>query len=322
MVFLLGAVACTSLVNIVLAFASRRGWDGRAVLGWSYFASAALAGLMAALQAPALSFPAPGQLAGALTGAMTPASSMSFAVWFGLLSSGLYLLCLVTVEKSVREKGAGVTTLYQRLGILVPILCSALLWGEVPSAVQLAGLAASVAVMAALWGGGGRAAAKGPLAVFLLGGAVEFTGKVFQKCALAEYRPVFLFVLFAACAVLALPRLVRAPKLPPRRGGAGCGDGGVQRPFLPFDDERPGNGAHRRGLPGAERGLGGGGDGGGRAGLSPRPHPPGKAGFGFVRRVPRAGEPVNKWICARLQNPVKYRGKGAGFFERAHLSCH
>lgn len=170
MVFLLGAVACTSLVNIVLAFASRRGWDGRAVLGWSYFASAALAGLMAALQAPALSFPAPGQLAGALTGAMTPASSMSFAVWFGLLSGGLYLLCLVTVEKSVREKGAGVTTLYQRLGILVPILCSALLWGEVPSAVQLAGLAASVAVMAALWGGGGRAAAKGPLAVFLLGG--------------------------------------------------------------------------------------------------------------------------------------------------------
>ena len=215
MVFLLGAVACTSLVNIVLAFASRRGWDGRAVLGWSYFASAALAGLMAALQAPALSFPAPGQLAGALTGAMTPASSMSFAVWFGLLSGGLYLLCLVTVEKSVREKGAGVTTLYQRLGLLVPILCSALLWGEVPSAVQLAGLAASVAVMAALWGGGGRAAAKGPLAVFLLGGAVEFTGKVFQKCALAEYRPVFLFVLFAACAVLALPRLVRAPKLPP-----------------------------------------------------------------------------------------------------------
>lgn len=72
MVFLLGAVACTSLVNIVLAFASRRGWDGRAVLGWSYFASAALAGLMAALQTSALSFPAPGQLAGALTGGHDP----------------------------------------------------------------------------------------------------------------------------------------------------------------------------------------------------------------------------------------------------------
>ena len=107
MVFLLGAVACTSLVNIVLAFASRRGWDGRAVLGWSYFASAALAGLMAALQAPALSFPAPGQLAGALTGAMTPAPSMSFAVWFGLLSGGLYLLCLVTVEKACGKRARG-----------------------------------------------------------------------------------------------------------------------------------------------------------------------------------------------------------------------
>lgn len=322
MVFLLGAVACTSLVNIVLAFASRRGWDGRAVLGWSYFASAALAGLMAALQAPALSFPAPGQLAGALTRAMTPASSMSFAVWFGLLSGGLYLLCLVTVEKSVREKGAGVTTLYQRLGILVPILCSALLWGEVSSAVQLAGLAASVAVMAALWGGGGRAAAKGPLAVFLLGGAVEFTGKVFQKCALAEYRPVFLFVPCAACAVLALPRLVRAPKLPPAGVALGAAMGACSALSSLLMMNALETVPPRRGLPGAERGLGGGGDGGGRAGLSPRPHPPGKAGPGFVLRVPRAGEPVNKWICARLQNPVKYRGKGAGFFERAHLSCH
>ena len=77
------------------------------MLGWSYFASAALAGLMAALQAPALSFPAPGLLAGALTGAMTPASSMSFAVWFGLLSGGLYLLCLVTVEKACGKRARG-----------------------------------------------------------------------------------------------------------------------------------------------------------------------------------------------------------------------
>ena len=104
MVFLLGAVACTSLVNIVLAFASRRGWDGRAVLGWNYLASAAAAGLLAALARPALYFPAPGLLAGALSGGMTGPSSMSFAVWFGLFTGVLYLLCLRAVEKSVRER--------------------------------------------------------------------------------------------------------------------------------------------------------------------------------------------------------------------------
>lgn len=69
--------------------------------------------------------------------------------------------------------------------------------------------------------------------VFLLG-AVEFTGKVFQKCALAEYRPVFLFVLFAACAVLALPRLVRAPKLPPPPGWRWVRRWGRAAPFPPF----------------------------------------------------------------------------------------
>ena len=233
MVFLLGAVACTSLVNIVLAFASRRGWDGRAVLGWSYFASAALAGLMAALQAPALSFPAPGQLAGALTGAMTPASSMSFAVWFGLLSGGLYLLCLVTVEKSVREKGAGVTTLYQRLGILVPILCSALLWGEVPSAVQLAGLAASVAVMAALWGGGGRAAAKGPLAVFLLGARWNSPARCSRNAPWRNTGPSFSSCCLPPARCWPCPVLCARPSCPPpewrwmRRWGRAA-------PFPPF----------------------------------------------------------------------------------------
>lgn len=233
MVFLLGAVACTSLVNIVLAFASRRGWDGRAVLGWSYFASAALAGLMAALQAPALSFPAPGLLAGALTGATTPASSMSFAVWFGLLSGGLYLLCLVTVEKSVREKGAGVTTLYQRLGILVPILCSALLWGEVPSAVQLAGLGTSVAVMAALWGGGGRAAAKGPLAVFLLGARWNSPARCSRNAPWRNTGPSFSSCCLPPERCWPCPALCARPSCPPP-GWRWARRWGRAAPFPPF----------------------------------------------------------------------------------------
>ena len=52
MLFLLGAVGCTSLVNIVLALASRRGWDGRAVLGWNYLASAAAAACWRRWRAP------------------------------------------------------------------------------------------------------------------------------------------------------------------------------------------------------------------------------------------------------------------------------
>lgn len=130
------------------------------------------------------------------------------------MSGGLYLLCLVTVEKSVREKGAGVTTLYQRLGILVPILCSALLWGEVPSAVQLAGLAASVAVMAALWGGGGRAAAKGPLAVFLLGGAVESPARCSRNAPWRNTGPSFSSCCLPPARCWPYPALC-APKLPP-----------------------------------------------------------------------------------------------------------
>lgn len=68
--------------------------------------------------------------------------------------------------------------------------------------------------------------------VFLLG-AVEFTGKVFQKCALAEYRPVFLFVLFAACAVRPCPALCARPSCPPP-GWRWVRRWGRAAPFPPF----------------------------------------------------------------------------------------
>lgn len=210
MTALLCSILCASLVNIGLAFAGRRGWDSRPVLLAAYLASTLLAGALLASARPALCWPGPAAAVRALAGDRSPEAGASFAVWFGLVSGALYLLCLRAMDKGVRRSGAGLTTMYQRLGILVPILASALLWGERPTALQWAGLAVTVAALAALWGGELRQALAGPLPVFVLGGAVELTGKTFQMCAAAEYRPLFLFVLFSLCAAAQAAELARA----------------------------------------------------------------------------------------------------------------
>lgn len=206
MTALLCSILCASLVNIGLAFAGRRGWDSRPVLLAAYLASALLAGALLASARPALCWPGPAAAVRALAGDRSPEAGASFAVWFGLVSGALYLLCLRAADKGVRRSGAGLTTMYQRLGILA----SALLWGERPTALQWAGLAVTVAALAALWGGELRQALAGPLPVFVLGGAVELTDKTFQMCAAAEYRPLFLFVLFSLCAAAQAAELARA----------------------------------------------------------------------------------------------------------------
>ena len=68
----------------------------------------------------------------------------------GAFSGLLYLAALVAYGASIRKSGAVLSSVFSRLGVLVPILLSVCLFGERPSPVQTVGLvlaAAAVVVM-------------------------------------------------------------------------------------------------------------------------------------------------------------------------------
>lgn len=204
MIFLVLAVFSNAFVNIGLAQAARRQYPIRQLLCFNYLTAALLAGMALALQRPTL-YPVQFRLfLQALTGRAASGTGTSFAVFFGALTGVFYVVTILAVHAGVRSCGAGVTTMYQRLGILVPILCSALLWGEIPSPLQLAGLVMAILVMVGQRGHASQGTSRLPFLVFLLGGIVEFTGKLFQKSAPETDRPLFLFVVFLTCLVLVL----------------------------------------------------------------------------------------------------------------------
>jgi multidrug transporter EmrE-like cation transporter len=190
---LLLAIACSSLIGLLLKAWDRLSLDRAPVAAANYAAAAALA----------LARGAPSEPAGCAAACGIPA---------GLL----YLLGLLWYQKSVAACGVGLTGGFGKLGVLIPMALSAVVWGEVPGGAGLAGAVVAAAALAA--GIEGSRGVKAPLLLFFVfGGLAEFSGKVFRQCCGQGSVDTFLFFVFTSALVLSLavlrPRLRVRPVL-------------------------------------------------------------------------------------------------------------
>lgn len=130
-------------------------------------------------------------------------SSSSSIVW-GLIIGGIsgifFFLSFIFYQKSVKENGVGISGTIAKLGILIPMLFSVILWNELPSTLQFIGIMlALVAIL--LVNLSFRSIEKFDikptiLLLFIFGGMAEFSNKIYQKYALLEYKEIFLFAVF------------------------------------------------------------------------------------------------------------------------------
>lgn len=139
--------------------------------------------------------------------------SIDWTVVLGLgIPAGLFFfLSFVIYQKSVKENGASLSAMFGKLGILLPMLASILMWKEFPSAKQAIGIliAFSAMIYVNLAPSLMSTAKKTTLNVTLLflfvaGGMAEFSSKLFQKMGQNSDQPLFLFVVFFTAFCLSL----------------------------------------------------------------------------------------------------------------------
>jgi drug/metabolite transporter (DMT)-like permease len=192
-IFLALAVACSLAIAVLFKVAERRDFDRTALLTVNYAAAAALAlGLQGVEPVGGL-----------------PAGLVALGVGQGVLFIGGFWL----FSLAIRRAGMGLAAGVMRLSVVVPFLASWAVWGEVPGALQLVGLALAGAAFflvarpaaeppgklgppaegAAPGDGGGAVVVLGLL--FLSGGVVDVNMKVFQE-AFAGAVPISMFLLF------------------------------------------------------------------------------------------------------------------------------
>jgi drug/metabolite transporter (DMT)-like permease len=212
------ATLCSASIALVFKLGARRGlsgpWTITANYAVAFIAGILIAGEQAAFQdephAGLLEFlgSVPGVLGsgGAFEAGATPLWGMSMGVLAGIL----YLLGFLCYQKSVRENGMALSGSFGKLGILVPVLASVLVWGEIPGPLPSLGVAvalASIVLSLELRLPGRRGAGAGLMLLFLVGGLAEFCNKIYSKYAFPGMQGVFLASVFGTALLISIPRL-------------------------------------------------------------------------------------------------------------------
>jgi drug/metabolite transporter (DMT)-like permease len=185
--YLLLAIFSSAAIALILKFSETRDLNRYAVTTANYVAAFGLSVLFALMED---------------AGVMDPAVGFGRTVVLGVAGGILYFLGFIVIQKSIKENGVGITGAVSKIGIIVPVILSMLLWQEMPTAAQAVGILIALIAMivANLSRDRGAAIAKGVktilLLVFVIVGIAEFSNKIFEVYGRTELKSVYLSILF------------------------------------------------------------------------------------------------------------------------------
>ena len=154
-------------------------------------------------------------------GIFSPGSSIIWAILVGVVAGIFFFLAFIYYQKSVRENGVGLAGTFAKLGILIPMSFSIILWREFPTSIQWIGIILSLASILIVNFSFKRFSLSDLritlIFLFIFGGMAEFSNKIFQKYALTDYKDIFLFFVFFIAFWISIYFTIRHKKKVTRR---------------------------------------------------------------------------------------------------------
>ena len=190
MIFLLLAVCSSSMVAIMMRVSSDRISANLSMLATNYLICSLLGLAYAGFDVVALSIP-----------------GFSVTLWLGLVSGVLYLAGFVAFQTNTRKYGIVLSSVFMKLGLLVPIVMSVLFFREMPSFTQITGFGIAVfAIVLINWSKeeNGKRFGIGLIVMLLLSGGADAMAKIFETFGPESLSQQYLFYTFATAFVLCL----------------------------------------------------------------------------------------------------------------------
>ena len=135
-------------------------------------------------------------------------ASISWAIVLGVITGIFYFSCFICYQESVKRNGAALSGTFGRLGILIPMMFSVIMWGELPTVLQIVGIILSLTSIIIVNVSFNSKEAKSfnilLIVLFMLGGMGDFCNKLFQKYSILIYKDLFLFAIFFTAFLLSL----------------------------------------------------------------------------------------------------------------------
>lgn len=153
-------------------------------------------------------------VAGAYTGYgnIFPAvDGLGKTIGMGAINGILFLAGFVFLQMNVKKNGVVMSSIFMKLGLLVPMVLSIFLFGEIPAPLQIVGFVIAVVAifMINMGGESGAVHAKWALIVLLLsGGSADAMAKVYEEIGVPALSSQFLFYTFAMAFLLCVMLMV------------------------------------------------------------------------------------------------------------------
>lgn len=189
MIFLCLAILSSSLVSIVMRLSGSRVGHNLGMLTMNYIVCALLAGLF-------------GGFAGAFD-LGNPRIGATLAM--GTVNGALYLISFMLMQSNTKKNGVVLTSIFQKLGLLVTMVISVVFYHEFPRLLQGAGFVLAVGAIILMNYEKGNAAAPsggGLVLMLLCCGMADGMSKIFTETGVADFESQFLFYTFGVAMLL------------------------------------------------------------------------------------------------------------------------
>ncbi|MCB2288556.1 EamA family transporter [Clostridium sp. CS001] len=226
MTYLILAIICSSSIALIFKYSEGNEMNRYAVTSTNYF-TAFTVSLLMILFKPSIKFYGMNISITSFineftkvilknNGSFSEGASFSWALLLGVIGGVFFFLSFVYYQKSVRENGAALSGTFGKLGILVPMIFSVVIWREIPGLMQWIGI--FMALFSILFVNlsskkdtvNNRSITLTLILLFIFGGMAEFQNKLFQQYALTAYKDVFLFFTFVIAFFLSLYFVIKS----------------------------------------------------------------------------------------------------------------
>lgn len=200
MVFLLLAILSSAMISIMMRLSSDKISANLSMLATNYLVCSLL-----------------GAAYGGFQLVLPQVEGFSTTLWLGLISGVLYLAGLVMFQANTRKNGVVLSSVFMKLGLLVPIVVSVLFFHEIPGPGQIVGFAIAVLAIVLInlkKDGNGNAFGFGLIVMLLLSGGADVMAKIFDVLAPQSLSSQYLFYTFFTAFALCLVLVIRKKERP------------------------------------------------------------------------------------------------------------
>jgi len=200
MLFLLLAIGGSSMISILLRISSGRIRANISMLAFNYLTCSALGALYAGF-----------------TPGMPSETGFGAALGLGIVNGVLLLTSFILMQSSVRKNGVVLTSIFTKLGLLVPVVLSVLVFREMPTWLQITGFCIAVAAIIVInlnkQDGTGRFDWS-LILLLLLAGGTDAMAKIYEVLGPAALTDPYLFFSFGAALLLCVPVVIAKKERP------------------------------------------------------------------------------------------------------------